>query len=235
MGVELEGFVGQAYSNAPIARGSAPKCRSSGTVLISTDSKDTGLWLWQGEAPPTPALPRPKSHAQEILHRIKPAVSWAGWIGLPTGLILILIAISMMRHPNSPVLVDTPPVAHSSAPSPAAALSSAPSPTAALPSTPSPAAAVSSALSPTAARPIVTVPPATLTEAQMDQVEVPPALPAAKMLVQGPEPPVVKERAQAKLSRTARKIQSSHVRKRPLFPAPGVLTPPPMAWHGRSY
>jgi hypothetical protein len=112
MDAEPEEFVGQAYSNATIARGSAPKSPSSDAVLISTDSKDTGLWLWQGEAPPTPALPRPKSHAQQILHRILPAVGWAGWIALPTGLILILIAISMMRHPDDPVSADTPPVAH---------------------------------------------------------------------------------------------------------------------------
>jgi hypothetical protein len=64
MDAEPEEFVGQAYSNAPIAGGRAPKSPSSGAVLISTDSKDSGLWLWQGEAPPTPALPRPKSHAR---------------------------------------------------------------------------------------------------------------------------------------------------------------------------
>jgi hypothetical protein len=235
MDAEPEEFVGQAYSNAPIAGGRAPKSPSSGAVLISTDSKDSGLWLWQGEAPPTPALPRPKSHARQILHRIMPAVGWAGWIALPTGLTLILIAISMMRHPDSPVSVDTPPVAHSSAPSPTAAVSSAPSPTAALPSAPSPTTALSSALSPAAARPIVALPPATLTEAQPDQVQVPPAPPAAKMPARGPEPPVVKGRAQPKLSRSARKTQSSRVRKQPLFPAPGVLTPPPMTWHGDGY
>src|SRR5207253_636609 len=104
---------------------------------------DAGLWLWQGEAPSTPALPRPKSRTQQILRRLAPAVGWAGWIALPICLALMLIAILMMRHPDRPVSADTSPVARSSAPSP------------------------------TAAPAIVTVPPATLTKAQMDQVQLP--------------------------------------------------------------
>jgi hypothetical protein len=55
------------------------------------------------------------------------------------------------------------------------------------------------------------------------------------MTAPGPEPPVMKGRVQHKLSRTARKTHASHVRKRPLFLAPGVLTPPPMTWHGGGY
>jgi hypothetical protein len=223
MDAELRELMGQTYGKAPIVTSTPPIFPSA--PLVSTDLKESGLWLWQGDAPPPPALARPKSRDQRFLRRIMPAAGWAGWIALPTGLTLMLIAISMIRHPDSPVSADTPPVAPSSAPSRTAAISSPPSPTLALPSAPSP----------TAARPIVAVPPATLTEAQMDQVQVPSAPPPAQVTAQVPEQPVVKGRAQHKLWRNARKTQALHVRKRPLFPTPGVLTPPSMTWHGGGY
>jgi hypothetical protein len=190
----------RAYRKAVAVTGGAPNA-----VLISTDSKEAGLWLWQGEAPPPPAPPRPKSRAQKFLRRSTPATRWAGWIALPAGLALASIAVSMMPHPDRSVSADTPAVALSSAPSP------------------------------TIAPPIASVVPAEATEAKLDQVQVPSAPPAAKITAQGPEPPVVTGRAQHKLSRTARKTHASHVRKRPLFPSPGVLTPPPMTWHGGGY
>ena len=193
----------QAYCKEPMLTGNAP--RSPSAALISTDPKETGLWLWQGEALPAPSLPEPKSRDQQILHRVMRAAGWAGWIALPTGLALAFLAVSMIPRPDRPVSTDRPAVALSSAPSPAV--------------TP----------------PIVPVPPAERTEAKLDQAQVPSAPPVAKITAQGPEPPVATRRAQHKLSRTARKTHSSHVHKRPLFPMPGVLTPPPMTWHGGGY
>lgn len=196
-------LVGHAYSKAPIVTGSAPGSPSA--ALISTDLKEAGLWLWQGELPPSPpSLPEPKSHALQILRRIMPAAKWAGWLALPSGLALISIAMSMMPHRDGPVSTDTPAVA------------------------------LSPAQSPTVARPIVTVPPAELTPAPLDQAQVPSA-PAAISTAQGPEPPVAKGRVQRKLSRTGRKIHASHILKGPLFPMHGVLTPPVMTWHGGGY
>jgi hypothetical protein len=99
--------MGQTYGKAPSVTSTPPIFPSA--PLVSTDLKESGLWLWQGDAPPPPALARPKSRDQRFLRRIMPAAGWAGWIALPTGLTLMLIAISMMRHPDSPVSADTPP------------------------------------------------------------------------------------------------------------------------------
>jgi hypothetical protein len=203
MHAELGEFMGQAYSKEPMVTGNA--LTSPSVALISTDNKETGLWLWQGEVLAAPALPRPKSRDHQFPRRIMPAAGWGGWIAVPAGLALASIAVSMVPRPDRPVSVDTPDVALSSAPSPAV--------------TP----------------PIVPVPPAERTAAKLDDVQVPSAPPAAKITAQGPEPPAVKARAQHKVSRTARKTHASHVRKRPLFPTPGVLTPPPMTWHGGGY
>jgi hypothetical protein len=212
MHAEQRESVGQVYCEAVAVTDDARISRSADAVLISTDSKEAGLWLWQGEAPPPRSLPQPKSPDQQILRRIEPAAGWAGWIALPTtGLALTLIAVLMMPHPDRPGPADTPMVAPSSAPSPAVAVSSAPSPTVALP--------------------VIGMPPAEPTTTQLDQEQMPSA-PAAEIMTRGPEPRVAESRAQRKSSRMARKIHALHVRKVPLFPTPGVLTPPPMTWHG---
>jgi hypothetical protein len=192
MHAEPEEIAGQASSKAPIVTGNVPI--SASAALISADTKESGLWVWQGEVPPSRSFWRRKSSALQTLRRIMPAARRVGWIALPTGLALVFITILMKPHPDRLVSADTPAVALSSAPLP------------------------------TVARPIVAVPPAELTEAQMDQVRVPSA-PATKITAHGLEPPVAKGGAQRKLSRTARKTHASHVRRGPLFP-PGALTPP---------
>jgi hypothetical protein len=178
---------------------------SPSTALISTDGKGAGLWLWQCKAPPPPALPLPKSRDRQFLLPIMPVARWAGWIAVPAGLALAFLAVSMVARQDRPVSADTPAVALPSAPPPAVT------------------------------RPIAPVLPAEVTEAKLDQVQMPSARPAAKITAQGPEPPVVKGREQRKLSRTARKTHASHVRKGPPVPMAGVLTPPVMIWHGGGY
>ena len=64
MGAEQRLAIGQAYSEAAIAAGGAPIPASANAILISTDSKVSGLWLWQGEAPPQPS---PKLSAASTL------------------------------------------------------------------------------------------------------------------------------------------------------------------------
>jgi hypothetical protein len=201
MRAESRELMGETYGNAPIVTGTPPVSHSA--RLVSTDLKESGLWLWKGEAPPPQT--RPKSRNHRFLRRIMPAAGWSGWIAVPAGLALAFLAVSMIPRPDKPISADRSAVARSSVPSPAV-----------MP-------------------PIVPVPPAEPTEAKLDQVQVPSAPSTAKITAQGPEPPVVKGRAQHKLSRTARKTNASHVRKRPLFPRPGVLTPPPMTWHGGGY
>ena len=192
--------MGQTYGKAPIVTGTPPIFPSA--PLVSTDLKESGLWLWQGDAPPPPALARPKSRDQRFLRRVMPAAGWAGWIAVPAGLALAFLTVSMLLRPVSP---DRPAVALSSAPSSGVT------------------------------RPIVPVPPAELTEADLDKVQVPSEPRAAELTAQEPEPLVAKGRAQHKLARIARKTHASHVRRRLLFPMPGVLTPPPMTWHGGGY
>jgi hypothetical protein len=203
MHAESRELVGDTYSNAPIVTGTpviSPPAR-----LVSTDLQESGLWLWQGEAPPTSALPRPKSRDQGHLRRIIPAAGWVGWIAVPAGLALAFLAVSMMPRPDRSVSADTPGDARASAPSPAVT------------------------------RPIDPVPLAERTEAQLDQAQAPLAPPAAKLMAQEPEPPIMKGRAQHKLSRTGRKTHASHVQRGPSVPMVGVLTPPVTTWHGGGY
>ena len=201
MHAEQRGSMGQAVA----VTDDAPTSNSSDAVLISTDSKESGLWLWQGDAPSPPSFPRPKSRDRHILRRIMPAAGWAGWITLPTGLALTLIAILMIPHPDRPVSADRPAVAPSSATSP-----------------------------PPLGAPVVAAPPPEPATARLDQEKVPSA-PAAQIMTRTPEPRMAKSRAQHKSSRVVRKTHLSHVRRGPLFPIPGVLTPPPMTWHGDGY
>jgi hypothetical protein len=203
MHAEPREFMGQAYGEAPIVTGDAPI--SPSTALISTDIKEAGLWLWQGEAPPSPAPPRPKSRDRQFFRRMMRAARWTGWIAVPAGLALAFLAVSMGARPDRPVSADMPAVALPSAPSPAVT------------------------------RPIAPVLPAEVTETKLDQVQVPSARPAAKITARGPEPPMVNGRAQHQLSRTARKTHASHVRRGPPVPLAGVLTPPVMIWHGGGY
>ena len=226
MGAERGVAIGQAYSEATIAADGAPIPASANVVLISTDSKESGLWLWQGEAPSQPSPPRPKSRAQQILRRIIPAAGWGGWITLPAGSVLILIVVSMMPRPDRSVSADAPAVALSSASS-----STIAHPIVAVPPAKS-TVALSSAPLPAVAGPIAAVPSAKPTEAQLDQVRVP-SSPADKIKAREPEPRMTSWRA-PKSSQTSRKIHASHVRRGPV-PMPGVLTPPPMTWHGGGY
>jgi hypothetical protein len=192
--------MGQTHGKVPSVTATTPIFPSA--PLVSTDLQESGLWLWQGDAPPPPALARPKSRDQRFLRRVIPAARWAGWIAVPAGLALAFLTVSMLLRPVSP---DSPAVALSSNPSPGVT------------------------------RPIVPVPPAELTEADLDKAQVPSEPRAAELTAQGPEPLVAKGRAQHKLSRIARKSHASHLRRRPLFPMPGVLTPPSMTWNGGGY
>jgi hypothetical protein len=114
MRAEQQEFIGPANSEAPIVMGDAPMAPS--TALISTDIKEAGLWLWQGEAPPPPAPPRPKSRDRQFFRRFLLAARWAGWIAVPGGLALALLAVSMVAPPDRPVSADMPAVTRPIAP-----------------------------------------------------------------------------------------------------------------------
>ena len=225
MHAEQRGSMGPAYSEAVAVTDDAPISPSADAVLISTDSKEAGLWLWQGEALPPPSFSRPKSRHRQILPRVMSAAGWAGWIALPiAGLALTLIAVLMMPDSHRPSPANTPMVAPSSITSP----------TVAGPIVSAPSAEFTTAPAPIVPRPVIAAPPAEPATAHLDQEKVPSA-PAAEMMTPTPEPRMATSRAQHKSSRAVRKPHVSHVRRGPLSLRPGVLTPPPTTWHGGGY
>ena len=69
--------LGHAYSKAPIVTGQSS--RISSARLVSADIKEAGLWLWQGELPPSPpSLRRPKYSRPAISssHRTCCGMGW---------------------------------------------------------------------------------------------------------------------------------------------------------------
>ena len=66
---------------------------------VSAESQETGLWLWQGRAPPSRS---PSPRGRVILDRIVAAVRWTGWIAPAGGLILILLAASLVLRSTAP-------------------------------------------------------------------------------------------------------------------------------------
>ena len=63
---------------------------------MSAESQETGLWLWQAEAPPPQSRPEPLSGGRVILGRIVAAARWTGWIAPAGGLLLTLLATSLV-------------------------------------------------------------------------------------------------------------------------------------------
>jgi len=200
--------MGQMDAEVRTVTGDAPMTPSSADrVLISNGNGEAGLWLWHGEAPPLPsAAPQPNSQLENILARMRHAARRAGWIALPSGLALILLAASVMH--------SAPPQRPEPASKPAVSLPPAPSPT--------------------IARPDIAFPPAQLAEARFDQVRVPSA-PAPQISVRGPGQRMVSWRPRHKSSRTVKKSRALLVHRGPPPLIVGVLMPPVMPWRGGGY
>ena len=199
--------MGQMDAEVRTVTGDAPMTPSSADrVLISNGNGEAGLWLWHGEAPPLPSPPQPNSPLENILARMTSAARRAGWIALPSGLALILLAASVMH--------STPPQRPEPASKPAVSLPPAPSPT--------------------IARPDIAFPPAQLAEARFDQVRVPSA-PAPQISVRGPGQRMVSWRPRHKSSRTVKKSRALLVHRGPPPLIVGVLMPPVMPWRGGGY
>src|ERR1700740_1038715 len=84
-----------------------PVSRGQGIVLsqaksVSAESQETGLWLWQGDAPPPRSRPEPLSGGRVILGRIVAVARWTGWIAPAGGLILILLAVALVLRSTAP-------------------------------------------------------------------------------------------------------------------------------------
>lgn len=111
---------------------------SLGAAPISNDSQESGLWLWQGEAPPQseappPAPPaRPRSRVERIVDLVgSAAVLRARWMGPPTGWLLMGLAAFVIAHALSaggPRPGNMPAAAPQPVPSPSVALAASPAP-----------------------------------------------------------------------------------------------------------
>ena len=159
---------------------------------IRAESQEAGLWLWQGEAPP----PRSPT-APSILGRIASAARWTGWRAPAGGLILVLLAASV-------VLCSTPPDEQ---------LSADMRPIAAEP--PSPLIVGHALISP----PSIEFP-----DLRLDQLQMPPPA-SAQIVAQPTEGRMANRRAQRESAASIRKSSASARRGSPVL-VPGVLTPP---------
>ena len=105
---------------------------SPGAAPLSNDSREPGLWLWQGgEAPPhsdapPPASPaRPPSRVERIADFVGSAARWARRMGPASGWFLIGLAAFVMAHAlpgGEPMPRNMPAAAPQPVPAPSAAL-----------------------------------------------------------------------------------------------------------------
>jgi hypothetical protein len=165
---------------------------------VSAESPETGLWLWQGEAPPPRSGPKPPWRARVILARIVDAARSASWIARAGGLILILLTGSLVLRPTAldrRISAETPAVS--------------PQPGSTLVVTHSP-------INP----PSIEFPDVGLDLARMPPVE------SAQMMAQPAEGQMVKRRAHRRSPPSVRRTHELFARRGSPFLIPGVLTPP---------
>jgi hypothetical protein len=200
----------------------------SDTTSLSDKNHESGLWLWHGETPPPPSPPGPASRVQQFLDPLVSAFRRGGWIALPSGVALALLAL-MLRStpPDKPVPADMRVMALAPLPSPADTNSPTPAPRVDIPGPPADIPGP---------RADIPEPRVEHTDTQLDQTQMPSA-PAALLPAQGTEHQLSKKR------KTTHRTPDRTVRKpRPLadsgspFSIRGVLTPPePTVRRGGGY
>ena len=184
----------------------------SDTTSPSDGNHGSGLWLWHGKAPLPPSPPQPASRVQQIPDPNVPALRRRGWMALPGGVALTLLAV-MLRStpPDIPAPADSVAVALEPVPLPAHARAVIPAPPVNIPA-----------------------PRVEQTDTQLDQPQMPSAA-AALSPVRGTEHQLAKKAGHHTSVRTGRKTQALADRGSP-FVIHGVLTPPePTAWPSRGY
>jgi hypothetical protein len=184
---------------------------SSDTTSPSDENRASGLWLWQGKPPLPPSPPQPASRVQQSVDPIVSALRKGGWIALPGGVALTLLAVMLrLTPPDKPAPTDTPAVALEPVPSPAEAHAVIPAPPVNIPA-----------------------PRIEHADTQLDQAQMPSA-PAALLPARGTEHQLAKKAAHHTSARTVRKTHAFAGKGSP-FSIHGVLTPPePTVWHGRG-
>jgi len=170
---------------------------SSNTTSPSAENHESGLWLWHGKAPQPPSPPQPASRAQRFLDPIVSALRRGGWMALPGGVALTLLAVILRSTPpDKPAPADTSVAVE-----------------------PLPSTADAHAVIPT---PPVNIPAPRIehTDTPFDQAQMPPA-PATP----GTEHRLAKKAPHHTSTRTASKTRAFAGRSSP-FVIHGVLTPP---------
>jgi hypothetical protein len=182
----------------------------SDTTSQSDENQASGLWLWHGKTPLPPV--QPASRVQQSLGSIVSALRRRGWMALPGGVALTLLAVMLRSTPlDKPPPANTPAVALEPVPSPPYAHAVIPAPPVNIPA-----------------------PRVEHTDTQLDQAQMPSA-PAALLPARGTEHQLAKKAARRTSARTVRKTREFAGRGSP-FTIHGVLTPPePTVWQGGGY
>ena len=175
----------------------------SDTTTPSDENHESGLWLWHGKAPLPPSPPQPASRVQQIPDPNVPALRRRGWMALPGGVALTLLAV-MLRStpPDIPAPADSVAVALEPVPSPADARAVIPAP------------------------PVnISTPRVEHTDAQLDQTQIPTASPALSPARETEHQPAKKATHHTSSARTVRRTPAFAGGSSP-FVIHGVLTPP---------
>ena len=184
----------------------------SDTTSPSDGNHGSGLWLWHGKAPLPPSPSQRTSRVRKFLDPIVSALRRGGWMALPGGVALSMLAVTLRSTPpDKPAPTDAPAVALEPVPSPAHARAVIPAPPVNIPA-----------------------PRVEQTDTQLDQPQMPSAA-AALSPVRGTEHQLAKKVGHHTSVRTGRKTQALANKGSP-FVIHGVLTPPePTAWPSRGY
>jgi len=174
----------------------------SDTTSPSDGNHGSGLWLWHGKAPLPPSPSRATSRLRQFLDPIVSALRRGGWVALPGGVALSLLAVTLRSTPpDKPAPAESAAVALEPVPSPADARAVIPAPPVNLPA-----------------------PRVEHTDTPLDQAQMPSAS-AALLPARGTEHQLAKKAAHHTSARTVRKTHASADRGSP-FVIHGVLTPP---------
>ena len=174
----------------------------SDTTSPNDGNHGSGLWLWHGKAPLPPSPSRATSRLRQFLDPIVSALRRGGWVALPGGVALSLLAVTLRSTPpDKPAPAESAAVALEPVPSPAHARAVIPAPPVNIPA-----------------------PRVEQTDTQLDQPQMPSAA-AALSPVRGTEHQLAKKAGHHTQARTVRKTHASADRGSP-FVIHGVLTPP---------
>ena len=185
----------------------------SDTTSPSDGNHGSGLWLWHGKAPLPPSPSRATSRLRQFLDPIVSALRRGGWVALPGGVALSLLAVTLRSTPpDKPAPAESAAVALERVPSPADARAVIPAPPVNLPA-----------------------PRVEHTDALLDQTQIPTASPALSPARETEHQPAKKATHHTSSARTVRRTPAFAGGSSP-FVIHGVLTPPdPTVRHDGSH